>query len=137
MLRRESTGLKNPFSMGLLFLSKLNPDLTKSLELFVEISVVTWRSLVCARRALARDLAPLPSEISTLGCFQEDVEVYYGVYIAEDVSADMAEDVRYAEDILEDVCDGGRGGYNSISRATQTVVLEFDIQGDSGDSFPC
>jgi hypothetical protein len=59
MLRRESTGLKF-YSLWTASLSKLNPDLTKSLELFVEISVVTWRSLIhCARRALARDLAIL------------------------------------------------------------------------------
>jgi hypothetical protein len=55
-LRRESTGLKF-YSLWDCSLSKLNPDLTKSLELFVEISMVPRRSLVCARRALARDLA--------------------------------------------------------------------------------
>ena len=61
----------------------------------------TWRSL-------AYDLAPLPSEISTLGCFQEDAEEYRGVYVAVDVSEDVryvedvAEDVRYAEDVAQD-----------------------------------
>jgi hypothetical protein len=51
--------------------------------------VVPWRSLDYARRALARDLAPLPSEISTLGCFQEDMEEYRGVYVMEDVVTDV------------------------------------------------
>jgi hypothetical protein len=56
MLRRESIGLKF-YSLWDYSLSKLNPDLTKSLELFVEISVVIWRSLIhYARRALAYDL---------------------------------------------------------------------------------
>ena len=56
----------------------------------------TWRSL-------AYDLAPLPSEISILGCFQEDVEEYRGVYVTEDVSADVAEDVVDAVAVAEAV----------------------------------
>jgi hypothetical protein len=39
MLRYESIGL-NSSSLWDYSLSKLNPDLTKSLELFIEISVV-------------------------------------------------------------------------------------------------
>jgi hypothetical protein len=60
--------------------------------------VVTWRSLIhCARRALARDLAPLPSEISTLGGHFPAG----GRFSAE-------EDVEYvAEDAVEDVGDAG------------------------------
>ena len=79
----------------------LNPDLTKSLEQFMEISVetATWRSLYYARRVRTRDLAPLPSEISTLGCFQEDVEEYLGVYVSDVVT----KDVRYAADVTEDM----------------------------------
>jgi hypothetical protein len=38
-----------------------------------------------------------------LGCFQEDVEEYRGIYVAEDVSADVAEDVVDAVDVPEDV----------------------------------
>jgi hypothetical protein len=56
MLRRESIGLKF-YSLWDYSLSKLNPDLTKSLELFVEISVVTWRSLIhYVRHVLVYDL---------------------------------------------------------------------------------
>jgi hypothetical protein len=35
------------------------------------------------------NLTPLPSEISTLGCFQEDAEEYHGIYIMEDISEDI------------------------------------------------
>jgi hypothetical protein len=96
MLRRESIGLKF-YSLWDYSLSKLNPDLTKSLELFIEISIVTWRSLIhYTRRALACDLIPLPSEISILGGHfpvEEDIEEDPGEYITEDTVEDVAEDV--------------------------------------------
>jgi hypothetical protein len=38
-----------------------------------------------------------------LGYFQEDVEEYCGIYIMEDISADVAEDVVDAVDVPEDV----------------------------------
>jgi hypothetical protein len=51
--------------------------------------VVTWRSLDYTYRVEIYDLISLPSEISTLGYFQEDAEEYRGIYIAEDVSEDV------------------------------------------------
>jgi hypothetical protein len=66
---------------------------------------VTWRSLIhYARRVLARDLAPLPSEISILGGHfptEKDMEEDPGKYITEDVAEDVAENV--VEDVTEDV----------------------------------
>jgi hypothetical protein len=96
MLRYESIGLKF-YSLWDYSLSKLNPDLTKSLELFVEISVVIWRSLIhYTRRMLTYDLIPLPSEISTLGGhfpMEEDMEEDPGEYVAEDTVEDVMEDI--------------------------------------------
>jgi hypothetical protein len=62
---------------------------------------VTWRSLNYTSHVWVYDLVSLPSEISTLGYFQEDMEEYPGVYIMED----MTEDIRYAGDVAEDVGD--------------------------------
>jgi hypothetical protein len=74
--------------------------------------MVSWRSLShYTRRMLACDLISLPSEISTLGYFQEDVEEYLGVYVTEDMATDVRytvdvmEDVWYTEDMMEDVFD--------------------------------
>jgi hypothetical protein len=67
--------------------------------------VVTWRSLDYAYRVEVYDLISLPSEISTLGCFQEDVEEYRGIYVTEDISEDVSEDVRYAEELAVNVFD--------------------------------
>jgi hypothetical protein len=75
---------------------------------------VTWRSLDYASRVWAYDLAPLPSEISTLGCFQEDMEEYPGVYIVED----MMEDIWYVEyvveGVMEDVVEADRSNRDTI-----------------------
>jgi hypothetical protein len=65
--------------------------------------MMTWRSLICARRALACDLTSLPSEISILGYFQEDTEEYHGVYIMEDISVDVTEGVVDVVDVTEDI----------------------------------
>jgi hypothetical protein len=96
MLKYESIGLKF-YSLWDYSLSKLNPNLIKSLELFVEISVVIWRSLIhYTRYILMYDLISLPSEISILGDhfpMEEDIEEDPGEYVTEDTVEDVAEDI--------------------------------------------
>jgi hypothetical protein len=67
--------------------------------------MMTWRSLDYTYRMETYDLTSLPSEISTLGYFQEDTEEYRGVYVMEDISEDISEDIRYAEELAVDVFD--------------------------------
>jgi hypothetical protein len=71
--------------------------------------VEMWRSLdhyTC--RVWVYDLISLPSEISTLGYFQKDMEEYRGIYIMEDMidTMDMTEDIAsmdVSEEVMEDV----------------------------------
>jgi hypothetical protein len=51
--------------------------------------MIPWRSLDYMRYILIYDLISLPSEISILGYFQEDMEEYLGVYIMEDMTEDI------------------------------------------------
>jgi hypothetical protein len=67
--------------------------------------MMIWRSLDYVYRMEVYDLISLPSEISILGYFQEDTEEYHGVYIMEDISEDVLEDVRYTEELAVDVFD--------------------------------
>jgi hypothetical protein len=55
--------------------------------------MMIWRSLDYMSRIWIYDLISLPSEISILGYFQEDMEEYPGVYIMEDMMDDMVEDI--------------------------------------------
>ena len=63
--------------------------------------MMIWRSLDYIYHMEIYDLISLPSEISILGYFQEDMEEYHGIYIMEDISMDMMEDIWYMMIMME------------------------------------
>jgi hypothetical protein len=73
--------------------------------------MMIWRSLVYIYHIKIYDLISLPSKISILGYFQEDMKEYHGIYIMEDISMDMMMDIiedmidmmDISEDIMEDI----------------------------------
>jgi hypothetical protein len=69
--------------------------------------MIIWRSLVYIYHIEIYNLIFLPSKISILGYFQEDIEKYHGIYIIENISMDiimdMTEDMIDMMDISEDM----------------------------------